>query len=330
MGAWPCNSKSFEGERWITYINISVRQKTMSKKYNYKDDFEMIYLRHEYITEDKNMNNEHVKKYEHIIKNTARIMYDKLYPNFNKVSFDLDDLIAITSVYLLGYMNNYSIYDNKKEATKWINAFKQRMNREPIEEEKERSERNRIINFLRQRIQHCSLVCARKARNITVGKDRRRYFAETANSRHAAEEDIIDNYKKYGYRLITIKEFKSAKKKAKEKGQKEFFDKDGYRIFQIELLNNGIVKDDYVSLFNDSSFRSYHRSPEEELHCRQRDIELEKNRVRFNKLSDKNKRQYLTSFIENNKSNKHLKVELKTARKILKNIKENGIIGSGQ
>lgn len=298
----------------------------MAKRYNYKDNFEMLYLRHEYITKNKNINGKYVKEYEKIVKTTARLMYYKLYPNFNKVGFDQEDLIAITNVYLLGYMNNYSLLHSKKELVNFTKKFYNRKGINPTQEEIVKSERNRLINFLRQKIQHCSTVCARKARNITVGRDRRRTFAETSSSKSAAEEDILNDYKKYGYRLVTSKEYKGAIQQAKKLGEKDLIDKNGYRIFQIQILNNGISKEDYALLFNDNSMGQFYRSPEESLIFKQESRQLELNRQRFNKLTVSAKKRSLVKFIEQNRGNIHLKVELKAARKILKSIKENGII----
>ena len=54
----------------------------MPKKYNFKDDFEMLYLRHEYIAKAGKLDGRFVKEYAAIVNNTSRIMYEKLFPNF--------------------------------------------------------------------------------------------------------------------------------------------------------------------------------------------------------------------------------------------------------
>ena len=91
---------------------------------NYEDHFEDLYLRHEYIKKCKKLNGNFVEEYAPIVNTTARLMYDKLYPNFNKVGFDLDDIISITNMYMLCYMGLYSLRFNKKARDKYILKYK--------------------------------------------------------------------------------------------------------------------------------------------------------------------------------------------------------------
>ena len=287
------------------------------KRYNYKDDFEMIYLRHEYITKCESLDGKFVKEFAGVVNTTARIMYDKLYPNFNKVGFDRDDMIAITNVYMLGYMGLYSLRKNEDAKERFIQKFKEINGREPNEEEFYKKDRNNMINFLRQRLQHCSTICARKARNITVGRDRRGIFAETAISVEASDENIYKEYKKFGYRKVTKAEFKEAEKISKSKNSQDFFDKDGFKIFKIEMLNNGIKYDEYEMLF-DSNNSDFLKTPEENLISYEDIAKLEGYRKEFSGLDMVIKRRKVNRFIEQNKTNKFLKKELGLARKWLK------------
>lgn len=300
----------------------------MSKKYNYKDNFEMLYLRHEYITKDKKMEGKYVKEYAPIVHTTAKIMYDKLYPNFNKVGFDLEDIIGITNIYMLGYMGQYSLKNNPKEYDRYVQKYKERygFDTEPTEKEIEKSERNHLINFLRQRLQHCSTICARKARNITVGKDRRGIFAETPNSTETCQENILNEWNDYGYRKVTKKEFKQAKKEARKVGSKELFDNKGYRMFEIEILNGGISHEDYSLIFKSTQHNKFLMTPETRLIHKEENKIFENNMERFNKLSNLAKRRKLIQFIRKNKDNKLLKKELTLARKMIKSLKIYGII----
>ena len=287
------------------------------KKYNYRDDFEMIYLRHEYITKCE-LNGDYVAEYEGIVNTTARIMYDKLYPNFNKVGFDRDDIVAITNVYMLGYMGLYSIRKDIPARDNFIERFNKINDRNPTDEEIYKKDRNNMINFLRQRLQHCSTICARKARNITVGKDRRGIFAETKDSLEASEESVLNDYGKFGYRKVTKAEFRESENRSKKKGFVDVLDKDGFKIFKVEMLNNGIKYDEYSLLFG-SDKTPFLMSPEENMLFAESNQNLEGYKDEFSALDGVVKRRKLNRFIEKNKGNKHLKKELGLARKWLKN-----------
>lgn len=287
-----------------------------TKRYNFRDDFEMLYLRHEYISRAGKLDGAFVKEYAPIVNNTSRIMYDKLHMNFNKVGFYEEDIVTIANMYMLSYMNLYSIVHNKGAKERFLDKLGRPINDKDLA----RKDRNNLINFLRQRLYHCSTLCSRKARNITVGRDVRRAFAETANSVPASDEELLSDYKKLGYRVVTKKELTQAKKEAKDRQEQALIDKNGHRIVEVESYNNGISHEDYYLLlqFNDTMFT---KNPESIVTSKEEELEIEKYKNYFNGLSTHARKRCLTKFIEDNKSKKYLKKELTLARKLLKNTK---------
>ena len=273
------------------------------KRYNFKDDFEMLYLRHDYIEKAGHLDGSLVKKYAGIVYTTAKIMFNRL-TNFEKVGFTVEDLIATTNIYMLIYMTLYSIKTNQKE----LEAVLDKRNVTSLpESEIERIDRNRLISFLRQKIHHCGTLCARKARNITVGRDRRGIFAYTANSVPTSEETILNDYEQYGYRKVTQKEYNAAM----EQGG-ELKDKDGFNIFVIERLNDGIEKEEYRLLME--SYRSHeYDSPEAILQQK----ELENQMIGFRRKTPEQQGKILRKFISKNRDNESLKKEVNLARKML-------------
>lgn len=290
---------------------------------NYEDHFEDVYLRHEYITRCKKLDGRFVDEYAPIVNTTARLMYEKLYPNFNKVGFDLDDIVSITNVYMLSYMGLYSLRFNKKARDKYIlkyRNYKDRNGRKPTEKEIYAKDKNNLINFLRQRLQHCQTVCARKARNITVGEDRRGYYAFTKDAVAAANESIIENHKKFGYRKLTLKEYKECKEKAKQLGDSVVTDKDGFKVLDIQILNAGIGYKDYTEIIQ-SHASKFTMDPEEMFIDAEDEVQAAGFKKRFQSMTPTVRRKTLKSFIAGNKDNKYMKEELSYARKILRNPK---------
>lgn len=288
----------------------------MPKRYNFKDNFEMLYLRHEYISKAGKLDGRFVKEYAPIVNSTSRIMYERLFPNFNKVGFYEEDIVAISNIYMLSYMNLYSIVHNPDAYDK----FMLKHNKSISKKELARKDRNNLINFLRQRLYHCSTLCSRKARNITVGRDIRKAFAATKNAVRASTEELLSNHKKLGYRSITKKELVDAKIIAKENGEQSVFDKNGFPITEIEIYNNGISHEDYSLLIklNDTLFM---KTPEAATILKENEKELVQYKNKFNGLSLSSKKRCLTKFIEKNRNKKYLKKELSLARKMIKDPK---------
>lgn len=290
------------------------------KRYTYQDDFEMLMVRHEYISKVKNPDPQWVKTWEPIVHKTAMIMYNKLKPNFSKVGYELDDVVSITNCYMIGYMGLYSLERNEKSRQKIVDSFNNRLKRDPTDAELLRKERTNLISFLRQRLQHASVLCSRKARNITVGNDKRAIYAFTKDSVPASNELIYEKGVKLGYRKVTKEELKGIKLKARIERSKELRDEFGFPIIQVELLNDGITETDYRGLFISDQEDFYHKSPEESILIEEKNRDLSLIMKEFGELDLKEKKITLNLFIKAYKKNKKYKEEVSTARQMIKDL----------
>lgn len=290
------------------------------KRMTFQDDFEMLILRHEYISKVKNPDPAWVTAWEPIVKTTAMLMYNKLRPNFAKVGYGLDDVVSITNCYMIGYMGLYSLERNEKARNKIIDSYKARLKREPTEAELVRKERTNLISFLRQRLQHASVLCSRKARSITVGKDKRAIYAFTADSVPASNELIYEKGVKLGYRKVTKDEMKRIKLDARVKRTKELRDEFGFPIVQVELLNDGITEYDYRGLFVSGQNDFFHKNPEEAIILEEGNKDMSLIMKEFGDLDVSEKKNTLKKFITVYKGNKKYKEEIKTARTMLKTL----------
>jgi len=288
------------------------------KRLGFQDDFELLMVRHEYISKVKNPDPAWVKKWEPIVNTTAMLMYNKLKPNFAKVGYELDDVVSITNCYMIGYMGLYSLERNEKARTKIIDSFNSRLKRDPTDAELLRKERTNLISFLRQRLQHASLLCSRKARSITVGNDKRAIYAFTKDSVPASQELIYEKGKKLGYRKVTKNELKEIKLEARVNRTKELKDKDGFPIIQVELLNDGITEYDYRGLFISDQEDFYHKNPEEAILIEEKNRDLSLIMKEYGDLDEGEKKNTLKKFINVYKGNKKYKEEIATAREMLK------------
>lgn len=315
------------------------------KKYNYQDDFEMVYLRHEYIEKIEDPEKVDIKKFKHIAERTARLMYDKYKPNFEKVGFDVDDAISIASMYHLAYMGLYSVRVNEGAMERFVNFYKNKHgeDKSPSEEAIDKKDRNNLINFLGQRFHHCNTVCGRKSRNILVSRDFSGAFAKTEKSKPASNEEIMANYKKFGYRKVTHKELKEIKAEKKKSGIKELYDKDGFPVIEIEVLSKGLISidglnpdkdyDGYRAIGN-SAYEDfygqgngkYHSDPESVCVEKEERNERIRNKSAFYKFDKEDKIKKLKFFIRKNRGNPLMKKELTLAKKFIASLNDVGYI----
>lgn len=290
------------------------------KRYTYQDDFEMLIVRHEYLSKVKDPDPIWIDQWKPIVNTTALLMYNKLKPNFSKVGYEYEDVVNITNCFMVGYMGLYSLERNEKARNKIVESYKKRHNREPSDAEILRKERTNLISFLRQRLQHASVLCGRKARNITVGNDKRAIFAFTKDSVPASQETILEKGTQIGYRKVTKDELKTIKLNARVNRTKDLIDKDGFAIIQVEILNEGISEYDYRGLFLEDHKDLYHNSPEEAIMIVEKDKDMSLILEEFGEMTTEAKQSCLDQFINTYRGNKSYKDEISTARKMMKEL----------
>jgi len=296
------------------------------KKYNFNDNFELLYLRHGYLSRVKNPEKLDVEKYFGISFITARKIYNKHKNIFEKVGFNQDDIVAIANVYTVSFVGLYSIEENKDKLDRIVQKYKDKFgkNTYPPEKEIERVNRNNLINFLLQKLRHCAVVCGRKSRNIFVGRDYKGYFADTENSRPASDCLIRENYKKYGYRKVTIKELKEVKEKAKANNIRDLYDKDGFRIFEINIVSGGVTKEDYEDIFNQN--KGIYADPliamEHMETSREEESAMGKYKEIFNSMDCCEKYDKLSTFVKKYKKDEKYKEEIREARVRMRELKK--------
>ena len=318
-------------------LRFPVKEIKMTRAMSYDDDFEMLTLRHEYLKKIKDPESIDIKPFKYLAKATAKIMYDKCKANFEKVGFDVSDIESISNVYLFAYLGVYSFKVNIAAKERFIASFTDKTGREPDQKDIEKAERNTIINFLRQKLHHCSKVCERKSRNIVGSRSVKYVFAYTKDSKPSHPSNIVQDYKKYGYRKVAHKELVEAKENSKKNHTQNLTDKDGFMIVEIQDYSMNMcsfkdmeAEDGYglgweefiqkepMAGYYMEECAEYLSDPEENLIKRQDDVISMGDSDFFNNLEEKQKRSMLRNFITANRDNVRLSEELKTARSFLK------------
>lgn len=287
---------------------------------DFTEDFDNLLIRHDYLKRipDLDKFSPYVIKYSTVAKNTSYRMYYKHKYNFEKVGIDLEDLEALSNIYILSYMGLYSIKYHPEKYEKVVNNYKKRKGSDPTEQFLENYEKNCLINFIRQRIKHACTLCERKSRNIIGSKGIQMTLAETKESIRADKEILQKNYQKYNYRKVPRKELEEIKKNSITR---ELYDKDGYRVIEIETYSRSMDSSECSNVFNYQD-----RNPEQLLIDAIDTAEQESNISDFHNTSDEEKIKRLKKFIRKNRQNPSLNKEKLLARKIVQNYKKYGIL----
>lgn len=292
----------------------------MSKQLSYKDNFDMLLFRHDYLKKVKKYDPTWLKDFDPIIKTTASKMFKKYEVNMDKVGLEISDAIQLTQLFTIYYMSLYSIYRTDESYAKYEAKFEKWHDRKPNKHEQKISNRNQLINFIRQRFKRVDLVCIQKSRNIICGSGVNVAYAKTKDSVPSCSDEILLDHKKFGYRKITISELKEAKVQAKNNSSHLLYDKFGFQIKEIRRSAVNIRQKDYESLFVNSR-GTLNNSPEVYFENIEEDKTIESYRYEFRNMKESRRETVLNNFIEKNKKNSRLKEEVKAARSILNGIK---------
>lgn len=84
------------------------RGEEVNRKINYKDDFELIYLRHSLLRRTPNIQESDIDKYLYIIKRVSFKTINKFKNILIPMGFDVNDLINIGRLHTLCFLHNYA------------------------------------------------------------------------------------------------------------------------------------------------------------------------------------------------------------------------------
>jgi hypothetical protein len=288
------------------------------RKISSKDDFELCYLRHQYLRKAKgNPSIEEMAPYMKIVENLSRKTFFTYYNLFKTVGMYLDDVTSIGQVHLVSFLNLFTLEKMEEKNDEWIEKWLLRHEGNPPEP-KDFLQQNRanFSIFYKQRMEDLVRICKKKLRNIK-GQSSEEYLAFTGNSelpRYPTK--LIKNYADYGFKKIDFPTFKSIRKKANVKNSVTAFqfDESWYICFPIQQrdlqIEDLIVSDvnPYCNLYNKRPDQVYNAD------------ELQKFMNRFDNKPNDKKALILKKFIAKNRNKSEYRKEVSTAKKLLKSI----------
>lgn len=300
---------------------LVTRPQADKKKIHSKNEFELCYLRHQYLRRVTfNPSDEEMKPYKPIIKNLANNTFFTYRSLFHLVGLESEDIFNIGMTHLVSYLGLFSVELMKPEKLKaFQDAFYLKRSRDPAESDILDKNKANFTLFLKQRFEDVVRVCRQKARNIK-GFPAEEFYAFVGSKMPPRNTNLlVEHGEELGFKKIDMATYKSAKKKARGTDGPIFKLEDRiYVAVPIEprLLNlidfSGAGFDPYDNVHN--------MTPEQVLVGNEEVMEFTENKTVFDGFPKDKKIKKIKQFLKENRKNPRLQEEMFVAKKMLREI----------
>lgn len=289
-----------------------------NKKISTSDNFELAYLRHQYVRKSKyNPTVEEMAPYIKIVENLSRNTFFTYYNLFKTVGMYLDDVVSIGQVHLVSFLNLFALEKMEVKQDEWIEKWLLK-HKGISPEPKDFLQQNKanFSLFYKQRMEDLVRICKQKLRNIK-GQSSEEYIAFIGNSDLPKDPTkLIKDYEEHGFKKIDLPTFKSIRKKtnARNNVMAFRFNDSWYICFPVpqrDLEIGDLIASDVNPYLN-----THNKRPDQVYN----DKETEKFEELFNNKPSDKKVLILKKFIAKNRNKCEYSKEVSTARKLLKSI----------
>jgi hypothetical protein len=299
-------------------VDIVERPAPPLKKINSRDDFELCYLRHQYLRRAKsNPGQAEMDLYSPIAAHMARNTFFTYQGLFHLVGLDMEDMVSISKVQIVSFLGTMEITQDPVKYERFVCAHQKKYTKDPGPADIIQKNKANLTFFIKQRMQDVVRVCQQKARNIK-GMSVDEFYAYTGAKQLPpwVIPLLTKNNEKYGYRKIDVATFKSARKKAKPKNE-TWFKYNNMWFISVPVDHRALELEDLAGADQDPRDNYHNMDPERIMIERDNFIQMENKKNNFQILPDQEKKIVFEAFIRENKRNKKLASEVETARKIL-------------
>lgn len=297
----------------------------INKRISHKDEFELCYLRHQYLKRvTHNPTREEMFNYNKIVENFSRNTF-YVYKNlFLMVGLDLEDVINISQVHLVSFLGLFAMERNPDKLKDFEKLFQKNNIRKCESNDILDKNKANFTCFLKQRLEDVVRVCKQKAKNVkgVLAED---FIVFTGKKKPPMDiEDLIDNHGEYDYHPLGTQAFKTIKKRMKNKQEGPVYLENGVWYVCVSIRKKNLTLNDFTCNDYNPYDNIHNMSPEQVLEKTQ-ETNWDDKWQEFSSIPPKNRARILNTFIKNNKNNKEFKEELRIANKFLESINANAI-----
>lgn len=299
-----------------------VRPIASKGKIHCRNEFELCYLRHQYLRRvDYNPTKKDMEPYKAIAAHMARNTFFTYRNLFHLIGFESEDLINIANVHIVSFLGLFSLEKLPEKYQEFFKSFDAIHKEGPQSEDILNKNKANCTLFLKQRMEDVVRICRQKAHNIKGYPTEEHYFYSGSNPPPALLRDLIDKHEKLGYKKLSTAVYKSIKKKVHPvltDGPVFEFNQHYYVAVPIDQKNLSL--DDFSGAGLDPHDNLHNKTPEEICSLSQENEDLEQKEEEFFASSDEVKTKLIKRFIRKNKRNPLYKEEMRAARKMLREI----------
>lgn len=293
------------------------------RKIHSKNEFELCYMRHQYLRRvTYNPTEADMAPYMQIISHQAKNTFYTYRNLFRLVGFDVQDLISIAQIHLVSFLGLYKLDKTPAKYEEFLMVHWKKHDREANTEDVENKDRANLTMFMKQRMEDVVRVCRQKARNIK-GMPVEEFYVFYGPKRPPSNSRLLlEDHEKYKFRKLDLGSFKSIKKKCKIKSNDEAFKFAGYWYIAVPLEKRNLTLLDLAGAGLDPYDSIHNKNPEEILFDKVKETEFEEKKANFEAQSDRRKEHIMRHFIRKNKGNPMFSEEIQLAKKFLKDLRD--------
>jgi hypothetical protein len=298
------------------------RPAASTKKINCKEEFELCYLRHQYLRKaEYNPTDAEMSPYYKIASQQARNTYFTYQSLLASVGLECDDVINIAKIHIVSYLGLFSVEKLSDRYDQFVCKHIQKYGDTPNAEASLNKNKANFTIFLKQRMEDLVRVCRQKIRNIRGFPGDEHYIYVGEKNPPKVLSDLMDNHEKYGYRKLDIAVFKTVRKRAKAYGLTTF-EFEGKFYISLKYDHKKLDISDFSGADMDPYDTIHYMSPDRIFAEREETVFWANKRVEFDTFDSSKRVKLLKTFVSKHKNKAKFKEEVKIARKMIKEIGE--------
>lgn len=299
----------------------AIRPPANKKKIHSKDEFELCYIRHQYLRRvTYNPSEKEMEPYMAIVKHMAYNTFNMYRNLFALVGFDLIDVINIGRIHLVSFLGLFSLEKMEKKYKEFVLLYKKLNGIKPDKDVIQNKNKANLTMFLKQRMEDVVRVCRQKAKNIKGMAVEEAYAYYGTKKPPKNHRLLLEDNEKYGFKKIDFSSFKSIRKKLNKIDQK-MFKFSGYWYVCVPLEHRNLTLLDLSCAGLDPHDSIHNMNPEQILFYKHEEEYFNKKKAEFDVQSDDMKIDIMKQFIQKNKKNPTFKEEIKLAKKFIKDLR---------
>lgn len=294
------------------------RPEATGTKINCYREFELCYLRHQYLRKSRaNPTEKEIKPFMKIIRYCSYHTYYTYAGLFRAIGMDLDDIVNIGRTHLVSFIGLYSL-DVPIKHDKFIDDFIDKNGRGPSLEDILKKDKANFTLFLKQRMEDLVRVCRQKVKNI------RGHLAEEflvfygANPPPENINLLTKQYKKLGYKKLDATKFKSLNRKLGDSQNGPIYRINDLYYVTITLDHRELTLHDLQGAGLNPYEQAHNMTPEEILIQNVTETEFIKNRKKWHSMPKNRRTKKIRDFILAKQNDPRYTEEVKTARKLIR------------